>query len=63
MRCVLTFSGGHRYRYGCTCLCSLSLACCLYISFFILLVIQAVGSAGRGLYVEVLARCVLPSEM
>ena len=35
----------------------------LSISFFILLVIQAVGSAGRGLYVEVLARCVLPSEM
>ena len=26
-------------------------------------VIQAVGSAGRGLYVEVLARCALPSEM
>ena len=35
----------------------------LSISFFILLVIQAVGSAERGLYVEVLARCVLPSEM
>ena len=35
----------------------------LSISFFILLVIHAVGSAGRGLYVEVLARCALPSEM
>ena len=35
----------------------------LSISFFILLVIQAVGSAGRGLYVEVLAKCASPSEM
>ena len=32
-------------------------------SFFILLVIQAVGSAGRGLYVEMSARCALSSEM
>ena len=35
----------------------------LSISFFSLLVIQAVGSAGRGLYVEVLVRCALPSDM
>ena len=35
----------------------------LSISFFIMLIIQAVGSAGRGLYVEVLARCALPSEV
>ena len=35
----------------------------LSISFFILLVIQAVGSAGRGLNREVSARRALPSEM
>ena len=35
----------------------------LSISFFILLFMQVVGSAGRGLCVEVLARCALPSEM
>ena len=31
--------------------------------FFFLFVIQAVGSAGRCLYVEMSARCALPSEI
>ena len=54
---MLCFLGG-RGRHGFFCVEIES--CMLSTSSLILLVVY---SAGRGLYVEVSARCVLPSEM